>query len=317
MGGFGIAPILNSRFAHPKCFNKKGIVTPSTEQIALKTDNRVIGLAVISLIVSGLIVFSFAREVVDQPVEIIKNEIPSIGETIFTFALVAREDIENLELRFLFLIPDHRVRAEELVVPDAFGKVNDMIGGYHIEPGNGPEDVLANIRRLGWFEERMANQNIVPEEDSTKIEFAGAEYDLLYVDYSQIMDYVIGANETANLPLVYAALTNSTGHSLYMEGSSAFYSWLGTKHIAISHNEKKTTYVLEHQLTGAPDEFPLSAAPRGTPIFESVKRDDTISVVINIDPLAEGVYNTLFYLQIIKVYADGELFGKPIVNVLE
>jgi hypothetical protein len=286
----------------------------------LKTDSRVIGLAVISLIVSALIVFSFAREVVDQPVEIIKNEIPSIGETIFTFALVAREDIENLELRFLFLVPDHRVRAEELVDPDAFGLVSDSfpsIGGYNIEPGGGPEDVLDNILRLGWFKEKMANLNIAPEEDLAKIEFAGSEYDLLYVDYSQIMDYVIGANETANLPLVYAALTNSTGHSLYMEGSSAFYSWLGTKNIAISHNEKKTTYVLEHQLTGVPDELPLSAAPRGTPIFESVERDDTISIVINIDPLAEGIYNRLFYLQIIKVYADGELYGEPILNVLE
>ena len=285
----------------------------------MKTDNRVIGLAVISLIVSALIVFSFAREVVDQPVEIIKNEIPSVGETTFTFALVAREDIENLELRFLFLATGHRVRAEELVDPDAFVRASDppqSIGGYHIETGGGPEDVLANIRRLGWFKERMANQNIVPEEDRTKIEFAGSEYDLLYVDYSQIMDYVIGSNESANLPLVYAALTNSTGHSLYMEGSSAFYSLSGTKHIAISHNEVKTSYVLEHQLTGASDEFPLSAAPRGTPIFESVKRDDTISVVINIDPLAEGTVNRLFYLQIIKVYADGELFDVPIVNVL-
>jgi hypothetical protein len=285
----------------------------------LKTDTRVIGLAIISLIVSALIVFSFAREIVDQPVEIIKNEIPSVGETIFTFALVAREDIENLELRFLFLAPDHRVRAEELVDPDAFGRVSDpfpSIGGYYIEPGGGPEDVLDNIRRLGWFKEKMANLNIVPEEDLAKIEFAGSEYDLLYVDYSQIMDYVIGANETANLPLVYAALTNSTGHSLYMEGSSAFYSLSGTKHIAISHNELKTSYVLEHQLTGAPDEFSLSAAPRGTPIFDSVKRDDTISVVINIDPLAEGTINRLFLLQIIKVYAYGELFGEPIVNVL-
>ena len=285
----------------------------------MKTDSRVIGLAVISLIVSALIVFSFAKEVVDQPVEIIKNEIPSVGETIFTFALVAREDIENLELRFLFLTPDHRVRAEEMVDPDAFVRVSDpppSIGGYHIEAGSSPEDVLANIRRLGWFKERMANQNIVPEEDTTKIEFAGSEYDLLYVDYSQIMDYVIGANETANLPLVYAALINSTGHSLYLEGSSAFYSWLGTKQVVISHNDQKTTYVLEHQLTGASDELPLSAAPRGTPVFESVKRDDTISVVINIDPLAEGVLNRLLYLQIIKVYADGELFDEPIVNVL-
>jgi len=285
----------------------------------MKTDSRVIGLAVISLIVSALIVFSFAKEVVDQPVEIIKNEIPSIGETIFTFALVAREDIENLELRFLFLDPDHRVRAEELVDPDAFGRVNDpfpSIGGYYIEPGGDPEDVLANIRRLGWFKEKMANQNIVPEEDRTKIEYADSEYDLLYIDYSQIMDYVIGANETANLPLVYAALTNGTGHSLYMEGSSAFYSWLGTKQITISHNENKTSYVLEHQLSGNPGELPLSAAPRGTPVFESVKRDDTISVVINIDPLAEGLLNRLFYLQIIKVYADGELFDEPVVNVL-
>jgi hypothetical protein len=130
------------------------------------------------------------------------------------------------------------------------------------------------------------------------------------------MDYVIGSNETANLPLIYAALTNSTGHSLYMEGSSAFFSWSGTKHIAISHNERKTTYVLEHQISGVSDELPLSAAPRGTPVFESVKKDDTISVVVNIDPLTEGALHRLFYLQIIKVYADGELFDEPIVNVL-
>ena len=74
--------------------------------------------------------------------------------------------------------------------------------------------------------------------------------------------------------------------------------------------------MLEHQISGAPDELPLSAAPRGTPVFESVKRDDTISVVINIDPLAEGPIYRLFHLQIIKVYADGELFDEPILNVL-
>lgn len=274
----------------------------------MELDRRIIGLALVSLIISALVVFSLAKEVTDQPFEIIRNEFPSPGETIFTFALVAREDIENLQLRFSVIYP-RILRAEEVVDPEFFEVVHQDIGGYQITPGSGPEDVLGNIRRLPWFWEEMDDQGISPDSDTRTVRIGRSEYDLLFHDYSRIMDHILGTNETASLQLVHGALVNSTGHCFYMDGGSAFSP--GTvKLLSISHNERKASYVPDVQVSEGSEELPLSTAPHGVVEFESVKRDDTVSVVINIEPYGG------FVLQIIRVYTDGELHDRPIVNAV-
>ncbi len=94
-----------------------------------------------------------------------------------------------------------------------------------------------------------------------------------------------------------------------MEGRPSFCP--GTvKLLSISHNERKQTYVPDLQVSYGSEELPLSVAPRGVVEFRSVKKDDTVSIVMNIEPFAG------FVLQIVKIYADGELYDEPIVNVV-
>ncbi len=170
----------------------------------MKIDKRVTGLAMICFIVSALIVFSFAKEASDQPIEVIRNEFPSPGQTIFTFSLVANEDIEYLELRFSVMYPKI-LRSEEMVDPEMFASVHEAIGGYQVRAGNAPQDVLGNIRRLLWFGERMGDLGIFPDSRSRKVTIAGSEYDLLYHDYGPIMDHILGSNDTASMQLVHGS----------------------------------------------------------------------------------------------------------------
>jgi hypothetical protein len=202
-----------------------------------------------------------------------------------------------------------KIRSEEMVDAEMFETAYGDIGGYQIDSGSGPEDILANIRRLTWFREGMEDQGIAPENYSRMINIEDSEYDLLFYDYSPMMDHILGANETASLQLLHGALVNSTGHFFYMEGGSAFSS--GTIEIlSITHSEEKVSYAPDHQISEDSEQLPLSTAPHGVLEFNSVERDDTVSIIINVRPYVG------LNLQIIKVYADGELYDEPIINVV-
>jgi len=273
----------------------------------MESHRRVIGLGVISLIISALLVFSFASEASDGPVEVLKNEFPTAGGTGFTLALVAREDIEHLQLRFSVLSPED-LSDEEVADPDSLERFAGDIGGYQIEPGSGPADFLGDILRLNWFSERMDGQGIVPENHTATIRIEESEYELLLHDYTRMMDHILGKNQTSTLELVFGAAVNATGHSFFFEGGSAFVPYDDMDILSVSHNDQKVTYVPDHQVSEGT--LPLSAAPRGVLDFEDMERDDTVGIVIRIQPFAD------FALQVVKIYADGELFDEPIVNVM-
>lgn len=264
----------------------------------MKTDRRVVGLALVSLTISALVVFSFAKEAYDQPVEIIRNQFPTAGGTAYTFALVARKDIENLEVRFAILSKEE-LRDEEMVDPEMeFG------------PGSRPEDILANVRRLIWFKERMEAQGILPEGCSGSVRVGNSDYDLVCFDYGRILDHLLGTNETLNLPTIHGALVNSTGHHYYMEGKSRFTTG-AIKSLAVSHNEMKVTYVPDAEAEEGSEGVPLSEGPRGVLYHQSLHKDDTVSLVIAIEPFAG------FEVRIISIYADGKLCGEPIIDVMK
>ncbi len=282
------------------------------EVVLMALDKRVIGLALMSLIVSALIVFTLAGERADQPVEILKNQYPSVlpaGETTFTFSLVARQRIANLEIRFLTATP---------VVP---GQGDLVDPDLRYGPGDTPRQVLANVAKLVWFTNRSAALGIHPYEIAGTFEHGDAQSAFLLQDYSIPLQAVLGEDAALVPPLVFGAIMNETGHARYLEGRPDFFAFpgLNINVLTISHNDDEVRYVPDEKVWEGSDRLPMSQAPRGTLKLRSVERDDTVTVIATIDPKTfppPSYRKDIALIQVILIYVDGDLFGEPIVNVV-
>jgi hypothetical protein len=281
----------------------------------VQASHRLAGLAFVALVVSGLLVLSFAGIKPDQPIEVLRNEFPMIlppGKCTFTFSVVAKEDIRLMELRFEVLAPVDLI-ANDLVDPE-----------WEQGPADGPEDVLKNVRKLSWFEEATSELGIEGETFQQTISLEGGELDLLIRDYSATIGSrlgpgLLGRNVTANVPLAFGVIMNVTEHQ-YFEGGMDFFvkPSVNLRNLLISHNENETRYVADEEVREGQDRLPISMVTRGIVSVESVKTDDTITVVMGAEPLqfARDLDAPAALLQVIRVYLDGEAYGEPIVNVV-
>jgi len=276
--------------------------------------HRLVALAFVSLVISGLLVFTFAEEKSDQPVEILRNEYPKTlpqGETTFSFSLVAREDLARLEIRFAS-VTTKDLSPDELIDPDIQENITD------------PEDLLDNVMRNVWFVEKTAELGIEPVEDRMEIDIQGSDFDLLVRDYTDMITChlgpsLLGQNVTRNVPLIFGVFMNETNHQ-YLEGKLDFFPvpTLNIKALTISHNENETRYIPDDDVWEGSDRLPISSAPRGLAVFESVDRDDTVTVVITVEPgsFSRATDSPIAMLHLISIYIDGERYSEPIANIL-
>jgi len=275
-------------------------------------DERILGLAFVSLLLSGLIVFTLAREKADRPIELLKNQFPSVmpaAETTFSFALVARERIADIRLEFYMVTPAYPVQAD-LVEPRKQYQAQD-----------GPLDVLANVARLGWFRNRTASVGLVPEEISRTVTVGKSQFRLLLQDYTTPLHAILGENATLKVPLIYGAMINETGYACYLEGGPNFFAFpeLNINVLTISHNEDEKRYVPLDKIWEGSGQLPLSEAPRGVVEFKSVAKDDTMTVILTVEPKTFSPPSSrrdVALIQLIQIYLDGELYDEPVVNVV-
>jgi hypothetical protein len=268
----------------------------------LTTDKRVLGIALVSLILASLLILSIAGEAVDQPVEILENMHPTFvtpGRSTFTFSLVARESFEKVQIRFIWATPAKL---------DALAKVDPS---WEAQPGDGPEDVFGNVLKLAWFQNKTSRLGIQPDEFGGSMDVDDSDHAFIIYDYSDIIDYLSGRNATKGLPMTFTAIINETRATNYYEGFTDFIDnpMSNIEILSISHNEKEVRYVPPEQVQEDTGRFPVSEAPRGFVEFDSVEKDDTLTVVFTVEAVQKMI-------QMIRVYLDGEPFEEPIINVI-
>jgi hypothetical protein len=281
-------------------------------------DKRIVGLAIVSLILATLIMVTIARERIDQPIEIIQNEFPeAMGKSTFKFAVVARQKFEDLRIRFTIMWQE----------PLAFGDKIDPQKEYN--SSSTAEDVLGNSLKLSWLANQTALLNLEPEKYDLTVDLEGTPTRMVIHDYSAMVDSTSGRESILGSPLIYAAIVDENGEEYYLEGISGFFvnPTDNILSLRISHNDQEQHYTQDDQIWEGSGRVPVSEAPTGGILdYSGVDKDDRFNVVLTAEPrnspkgfggdLGSG-RKKLAFIEVIRIYADGELYGEPIINVVE
>ncbi len=275
-------------------------------------DERVLGLALVSVILSALIVFTLAREKTDRPIEILENRFPSVmpaAETTFSFSIMARQRLEDVRISFCAVTPAYPVQAD-LLVP---------MRQYRSDEG--PSEVLENLARLTWFRNRTSALGIEPDEIDRTISAGNSQLRMLLLDYTNPLRAILGQNATSKVPLIYGATVNETGHPCYLEGGPNFFPFpeLNINVLTISHNEDEKRYVPTDKIRKGSGQLQVSEAPRGIVEFRDVAKDDTITVIATVEPRTFSPPSSrkdIALIQLIRIYINGDPYGEPILNVV-
>ncbi len=273
-------------------------------------DRKVAGIAIISVTLSGLLVFSFAEEASEDPVEILTNEYPGIlpsGESTIAISMAARHSIERLDIKSKMLTSSS-LSLDELI--DPYMEFNQS---------NTPYDVFGNVKRLEWYREELNDLGIEPRTINSTLNIEGSEFQMACIDYTDVIRYLLGVEAMENIPLAYAVAMNGTGDYIWLEGGNEFFVRPTTniKRLTYSNNENQTTYVPDDQLWEGSDQLPISEAPRGLLSFNSLDKDDTINIITTFEgrSVPSDPKSPIAILQIIDIYVDGEV-QDPIINLI-
>jgi hypothetical protein len=283
-------------------------------------DKRMAGLALVSLILATLIMITIARENVEAPIEVFQNEFPpqmASGRSTFRFALVARESFENVQIRFSILW-EKSPEFKELVDP-----------GKEFNTSSKAEDVLDNIVKLSWLRNETSLLRIEPEVFDLTVNLGdGAPDRILIHDYSSIIDSLSGRQAMLGAPLTYAAILDENGEEYYMEGASGFFvnPTENVLSLMISRNDQEQNYFPIDQIWEGSNRLPIQEAPEGGILdYADVEKDDRFNVIFTTEnrdkPPGFGFVlgpdkKDFGYIQMIRVYLDGELYDQPILNVV-
>ncbi len=273
-------------------------------------DRRIAGLALVSITLSGLLVFSFAEERSENPIDVLTNEYPDLlpsGEVTMALSIAARRPIKRVDIRSITLT------------------TRDLNTGWLIDPkmeyneSSTPYDVLGNDLRLQWYGEELSRMGLEPRTLNATITLEDSDFSLTCIDYTDIISHLLGTGATANISLAYAVAMNETGYFLWLEGGNDFFVRpnRNIQRLMFSHNENETTYVPEDEIFEGSGLLPLSEAPRGVVSYQSVERDDTISVITTFDTrsVPSATSSPIASVQVIDVLVDGEA-QRPVINVI-
>ncbi len=276
-------------------------------------NTKAIGLAAVSLILSGLTVVTLATTRAKDPIEVLDNQHPAIhrsgDEAFYSLAVLARNKHDRVSLEFSMLMLK-RLDSSQMIDPKK-----------EYDSTSVPEDVLGNSRKLAWLRNRTKALGLEPERFARTLKIRETLLSLSVEDYG-VLKQILGQETILDQPLVFCAAVDRDGKAYYMEGVSDFFYQPETniKTMGIIHGEEETLYVPDGQATGGSERLPLSQAPRGYVEFESARRDDTIKVFFTVKSrsLPRGFYTEIIsFLQIIKIRLNGKLCCDPIVNIME
>jgi hypothetical protein len=278
----------------------------------MEMDTRVLALGLVSLIVSGLAVFSLAGEEAGDPIRILNSQYPLTydpgEEDVYSLSILARNREDVIRVDFSIMIPK-RLEPVEMVDP-----------GVVFDKSNEAGDVLANSRKYLWFSEQAASLGIEPEIYEGELRIGGRRFSLLVKDFGVLAE-LLGPKSVSNQPLIYGAAINETGESFYLEGFRDFFYRPASniKSLNIVQGDEETDFVPEDQRLEGSGDLPLSSAPRGSVVFNSGQRDDILKVSFSVKvfSLPQGSYQReLAFMQFIRIYLNGEVCGDPIVNLV-
>ncbi len=288
----------------------------------MKVDKRILGLAAVSLILSTLIMLTIARERIEKPVEILKNDYPTILEQnrkgTFSFAMVAREKFENLQLRFSIL-SQVNLKVPEMINPQKAYNATDS-----------PKEVLDNVVKIRWLENETAYMGLEPERIEHRFQLGGRECKMLVYDYSVVLEYVSGRESILAAPLIYAGIIDDQGEAYFLAGTSDFFftPQKNVVSLSVSHNAEEQNYLPDEQIWEGATRMPLSQAPQGGVLdYAGVGKDDTFSVIFTVEADAQNLpYGfpsltspkklSITFMQAIRIYLDGRLYEEPMFNVM-
>ena len=279
----------------------------------MKMDTRVLALGLVSLIVSGLAVFSLVGEEEGEPIRVLNNQYPLTydpgEEDAFALSLLARNREDVVQVDFSIMIPK-RLESVEMVDP-----------GFVLDASSDPEDVLRNSRKFVWFSEQAASLGIEPEIYEGDAKIGDGQFSLLIKDFGVLAE-LLGPESVSNQPLIYGVAINETGESFYLEGFRDFFYRPASniRSVDIVQGEEETTFVPDVQVLGeGSGHLPLSDAPRGSVVFRSGRKDDILKVSFSVKvfSLPQGSYQMdLAFMQFIKIHLNGEPYGDPIINLV-
>jgi len=276
-------------------------------------DKRVLGLAFISLILATLFILTIARENVEQPIEIFQNE---YGLTDFKFAMVARENFENVQIRFSIMW-EKTLEYNQKMDPEK-----------EYDNSSQAEDVLDNNLKLGWLRNETSLLGVGPEVFDLNVVLGGSSTRMLINDYSGIIDSLSGREAILGSPLIYGGMIDENGQEYNLEGVSCFFVNPADNILSlrISHNDDEQNYLPGNLIYEGYDRIPLSEAPQGGILdYSNVKRDDRFNMFLTVDQrntpdgfgMVVGADKKNFkFIQMIRIYLDGELYGEPIINIV-
>ena len=275
-------------------------------------DVRIVGLGCVSLIISALMIYSIMGEKVGDPIRVLSNQHPlnyRVGEEeVYSLALLTRNRHDDVRVEFSMLMLK---RLDFLEMVDA---------GLAFNGSSEPEDVLRNSKKLAWFSNQTRSLGVEPEIYEKSLEIQGNQFRVLIQDYG-VLQQLLGEESVSDQPLIYGAAIDETGEAFYLEGFRDFFYQPGAniRSVSIIHGDEETVYVPDGQVLEGSGRFPLSQAPRGSVVFESRRRDDTVKVMftVKVFSLPQGFYSKeLAFMQIIRIYLNGELYVEPIINVV-
>ena len=283
-------------------------------------DKRIVGLGLVSLILATLFIITIARENVEAPIEVFQNEFPpqmASGRSTFRFAVVARESFENVQIRFLILW-ERAPEFKDLVDP-----------GRIFNTSSRAEEVLGNIVKLSWLRNETSLLGIEPEVFDLTVDLGeGTPNRMLIHDYSSIIDSLSGREAILGAPLTYAAIIDENGKEYYLEGASDFFVNPADNILSlmISRNDQEKSYYPTDQIWEGSNRLPIPEAPKGGILdYADVEKDDRFNVILTTEnrnkPPSFGFVlgpdkKDFGYIQMIRIYLDGDLYDEPILNVV-
>jgi len=287
----------------------------------LKVDKRILGLAAVSVILSTLIMLTIARERIERPIEILKNDYPSVLEegrkSTFSFAMVARQKFQNLQIRFSILNAMSPKYAQMVDPKRSFNSSNQ------------PQDVLDNLVKLGWLFNETKLMGLEPERFNHTFQFQGTECRMAVYDFGNVLESVTGRDVALAAPMIYGAIIDANDKAYYLSGESDFFFTPkeNVLSLSISHNADEQNYIPDDQIWEGAKRMPISKAPVGGVLdYGPVAKDDTFTVIFTVEPdsryMPEGFGQTggdkpISFIQMIRIYLDGKLYGEPIINVMQ
>jgi len=287
----------------------------------LKVDKRILGLAAVSVILSTLIMLTIARERIERPVEILKNDYPSIVEegrkSTFSFAMVARQKFENLQIRFSMMNTLNLKYAQMVDPKISFNATNQ------------PKEVIENIVKLGWLLNETTLMELEPEKFNQTFQYQNTECRMLVYDFGNVLESVTGRDVALAAPMIYGAVIDGNGAAYYLGGESDFFftPQENMLSLSISHNADEQNYLPDDQIWEGSKRLRLSEAPVGGVLdYGPVGKDDTFTIIFTVEPDSRympdgfgitGSDRPISFVQMIRIYLDGELYGEPIINVMQ